>query len=192
MFSQISRKRRRLALTCSILVCCMLTACSKQAPRTDTPTVAKATQPLSVLAPVSFNEWQKIQQSVAPDILVVDLWATWCVPCLERFPHMVELSQRYQDRGVAFLSLSLDDREDEAALAFGKEFLNRQQADFAHYLLDEDLLDGFEKIDLQTVPAVDVYDRTGKLHVRFTGDNPNKPFDEEDIADSIENLLQER
>ncbi len=42
-------------------------------------------------------------------IVVIDFWATWCVPCRASLPWMNELSAKYKTRGVEFLGISMDD-----------------------------------------------------------------------------------
>ena len=41
-------------------------------------------------------------------VLVVNYWATWCVPCREEIPVFVRLQERYRDRGVQFVGIALD------------------------------------------------------------------------------------
>lgn len=43
--------------------------------------------------------------------LVVNFWASWCLPCREEMPAFSRLSQRYRDRGVHFLGLAIDTLE---------------------------------------------------------------------------------
>lgn len=48
--------------------------------------------------------------SLKGKIIYVDLWATWCGPCLEEMPHFDKLKKEYKDNtNVAFVSLSIDD-----------------------------------------------------------------------------------
>jgi peroxiredoxin len=50
---------------------------------------------------------------------VVNLWATWCVPCVEEFPGLVSISRRLNSRDFDMISVSVDDPKDEAkALQF--------------------------------------------------------------------------
>ena len=39
----------------------------------------------------------------------VDIWATWCGPCKVEIPYLKELEKKYQDRNIAFVSISVDD-----------------------------------------------------------------------------------
>ena len=123
-------------------------------------------------------------------LVVVDMWATWCPPCIERFPHMVKLHERYAPEGVDFVSLCLDDREDEQAVERARQFLEEQQATFSNYLMDENIIDAFEKLDVLGIPAVFVHDRAGALRYRLTGDDPNDQFTEEDVEKAIAALLR--
>src|SRR5689334_839202 len=98
-------------------------------------------------------------------VVLVDCWATWCVPCVKAFPHTVELSRKYADQGLVVMSLSFDDPE-EARLAKIKDFLREQRATFENYISSLDLAgDGATAfaIDDGAIPHYKLYDRSGKL-----------------------------
>lgn len=38
----------------------------------------------------------------------IDIWATWCRPCLEQLPAMKELEEKYRGTGIEFMSISVD------------------------------------------------------------------------------------
>lgn len=44
--------------------------------------------------------------------LFVDIWATWCRPCLQQLPAMKELEEKYRDTDVEFVSISVDSDND--------------------------------------------------------------------------------
>lgn len=41
-------------------------------------------------------------------ILVLNFWATWCPPCVEEMPSLVQMDQRLKDKGIAVLGVSID------------------------------------------------------------------------------------
>lgn len=41
-------------------------------------------------------------------IVVLNFWATWCPPCVDEMPSLVEMQQRLKDRGVTVLAVSVD------------------------------------------------------------------------------------
>ena len=43
--------------------------------------------------------------------VVLNFWATWCVPCREEMPMMVEAAKSWTPRGVTFIAVSLDDEK---------------------------------------------------------------------------------
>lgn len=58
-------------------------------------------------------------------VICVNLWATWCVPCIKEMPMLNDIKKNYAGKNVEFLSLSLD--TDSIKL---KEFINKGKFDF--------------------------------------------------------------
>lgn len=54
-------------------------------------------------------------------VVLLDFWATWCVPCREEIPHFVELQSRYRDQGLEIIGVSMDDGP-EPVRDFYKQF----------------------------------------------------------------------
>jgi thiol-disulfide isomerase/thioredoxin len=134
-------------------------------------------------------DWIERLQEFQGEIVVVDFWATWCGPCLKRFPHMIDLHDAYRGRGVQFLSMCLDDRSDGDAIDAARGFLEKNKVTFPNYLMDENILDAFEKLDILGIPAVFIYDEKGNLAYRLTGDDPRDQFTDQDVENAIRELL---
>ena len=59
--------------------------------------------------------------------VLVNLWATWCGPCIEEFPHIVKLQRKYQDE-LKVIFVSADFKREDAV-----EFLREQNVDWTTY-----------------------------------------------------------
>jgi len=121
-------------------------------------------------------------------IVVVDLWATWCVPCVARFPKMIAMSKRWRPKGVTFVSLSLDDRAEPGSYDHVLKFLKEHDARIPNFMMNEVLPDAFDKLNLNSVPAVIIYDAGGRERARLTGDDPNHQFTERDVEAALDRL----
>lgn len=109
------------------------------------------------------------------EVILADFWATWCGPCVEQFPHSVELSKKYDPAELAVVSVSMDEPADqEKVLAFLREHGAAFDNLLSEYGVGEKGFDAFEIGD-GGVPHYKVYDRTGKL--RHTA-NSNEELDQ--------------
>lgn len=57
-------------------------------------------------------------------VLIVDLWATWCGPCRQEIPHLVEIAKEYKSKGVEVIGLTNEDpqTDEEKVKEFSKQF----------------------------------------------------------------------
>ncbi len=66
---------------------------------------------------------------------LVNLWATWCGPCVAEFDDLVTLNHTYRDRGLEFVSISADDPANKNKAL---KFLQRKQASGVNYIYSGD------------------------------------------------------
>ena len=120
---------------------------------------------------------------------MVDAWSTTCGPCKENFPHVIEMHKKFAPKGLAVISLSLDDPTDKAAVAEAEKFLKEKKAVFTNVLLDESFGDGFDKLNINAIPAVFIFGPDGKEVKRFTMDDPNNQFTYDEVEKAVATLL---
>jgi len=127
---------------------------------------------------VEVKSWADVQQMVADQkskVVVVDVWSTWCEPCMREFPNLVKLHRQFPEK-VACISVDIDyiGRTDEPPESFRDDvlkFVSKHEATFQNVISsdpDEDVLNALE---VGSIPVVLVYDREGKLQKKFTNDD---------------------
>ena len=98
-------------------------------------------------------------------VVVLNFWATWCVPCREEMPMFVEMEKEYAPRGVVFIAASLDDRETRPKIP----------GFMAEFKIGFPVLVGASTMDLddlklgQALPATAFLDPEGRIVARILG-----------------------
>jgi thiol-disulfide isomerase/thioredoxin len=150
----------------------------------------QASSPKAIsLDALSFAEWDKQLSAYQGNVVVADLWATWCLPCIERFPKMVDLHHKYADSKVSFISINFDDSQDGESLQKAENFLKEVKAEFDNFYFNENLIDAFEYMEVIALPVVVIYSGDGREALRLTNTDPNNQFTGADIEKAIDKLL---
>jgi thiol-disulfide isomerase/thioredoxin len=103
--------------------------------------------------------------------LLVNFWATYCDPCREEFPDLVQIDKDYRARGLEFAVISLDDAaEIETSVP---EFLRRMRAEMPAYLLNvpdpEPAIKWVDNAWNGGLPSTFLYDARGRVVFKQTG-----------------------
>lgn len=70
--------------------------------------------------------------------VVLNLWGTWCAPCLKEIPDLMQLEREFADRGVELVAVAMDDPAD---LAMVDGFRQRFFPEFDSYIRNEPDMD---------------------------------------------------
>ncbi len=105
--------------------------------------------------------------------VLIDFWATWCPGCVEFFPHTVDLHERYADKGLVVLTVSLDD---PASLKPVENFLRQRWALTENFVADSGASEeSFTKFGIaEGIPLLRIYDRKGNVLGELTGPSPDE------------------
>lgn len=87
----------------------------------------------------------------------VDMWASWCVPCIKEIPHLKALEKDLQNQDVVFLSISIDSKEEAWKKKVATMGLEGNQ------LINKDNKLG-EALNVSGIPFFIIYDKDGKLY----------------------------
>ncbi len=96
-------------------------------------------------------------------IVVLNFWATWCVPCREEIPSLIELHQQYGDDGVIIVGASVD----RGGVDLVKRFVERFKINYPIVIADEKMMRDFGNVE--AVPTTFLIDRNGRVAGKHVG-----------------------
>jgi peroxiredoxin len=105
-------------------------------------------------------------------VVLLDFWATWCYPCRQEIPHFVELQEKYRDRGLQIIGVSMDDSP-EPVPAFVRQFHMNYPVVMGNAKIGE-LYGG-----LLGLPITFVLDREGRIVAKHVGATDAAVFERE-------------
>jgi thiol-disulfide isomerase/thioredoxin len=116
--------------------------------------------------------------------VLLNVWATWCVPCREEFPDLMRVGNDYRDRGLRVVLLSADFGETVSDVP---GFLAQHGVDFPSYLRggDEDdqaFVNGIDPRWSGAMPATWVFDGSGKVRAFWEGRADHARFEQAVLA----------
>lgn len=104
-------------------------------------------------------------------VVIVDFWATWCPPCRMFIPELVKLQEKYRDKGLIILAISIDDPQrasDKYVQAFSKKFKINYTILRYNYKAIQDYFGNTSP----SVPTIFVIDKEGKIRDKVVGYRP--------------------
>ena len=111
-------------------------------------------------------EGVEVDQSIFSDykLTMVNVWATFCTPCINEMPDLGELAAEYSDQGVRIVGLVLDTLDSDGSISesqveTAKEIVDQTGADYLHLLPSPDLYHILS--DITGVPTTFFVDSTG-------------------------------
>ena len=136
-------------------------------------------------SPVDEVRYTKLVADHKGKVLLVDFWATWCKPCRVETPAIVKMAGQLAAKGLDVVAISADEPEQEAAAL---QFLRENKVPGAPFVMKAADSDKFAAlVDAKWnggLPALILYDRTGKKVRTFFGETPTK-----DVEAAISKLL---
>jgi thiol-disulfide isomerase/thioredoxin len=116
-------------------------------------------------------------------VTLLDVWASWCKPCKEEFPYLIELYNQYSDKDFSVLAVNIDEEKENA-----KKFLTNLNKDVSFKIM----FDPDSKVPtlykIEAIPTTYILDKKGILryiHIGFMSSDKDK------YKNEIETLLNE-
>ena len=103
-------------------------------------------------------------KSLKGKVIVLDFWATWCGPCKVEIPHFIEFQQKYGQKGLQIVGVSVDDPVDKLAPYVKEMGMNYP---VLRGLGHDDMQDAYGPI--MGIPVSVLISRDGKVCATHTG-----------------------
>ncbi|MFH8566888.1 TlpA family protein disulfide reductase [Streptomyces sp. NPDC017993] len=119
-------------------------------------------------------------------VVILNVWGSWCGPCIAEAPNFTKVAKDTEDKGVQFIGINTRDSEKSQATSFEEQ----------HKVPYPSLFDPSGKLMLrfpkgslnpQSIPSTIAIDRQGKVAARSIG-----PLAEDDLRKMIEPLIAEK
>ncbi|HTE90451.1 MAG TPA: TlpA disulfide reductase family protein, partial [Terriglobales bacterium] len=112
-------------------------------------------------------------------VVLLDFWATWCHGCKTEIPWYMEFQNKYKDKGLAVIGVSMDDDGWKSV----KPFVEEQKMNYAVVIGNQELAKLYA---VDALPVTLLIDRNGKIAVSHAGMVEKDAFEKE-----IQALLQD-
>jgi cytochrome c biogenesis protein CcmG/thiol:disulfide interchange protein DsbE len=150
-------------LTLLIICCALLIWGCKDGVRAEQPAPDFTLKRISG-DPVSLKQFRG-------NIVLLDFWATWCPPCRQSIPELIELQKKYKDKGLVVLGISVDDPHmvnDNYLRAFMEKF----RINYRVLRSTDDVLRDYFGTKEFPIPTMFIIDRNGKINRKMEGFRP--------------------
>ncbi len=113
------------------------------------------------------------------EVVYLDFWASWCLPCKKSFPWMDDMQKRYSKQGFKVVAVNLDKDK-----ALADEFLKQKDVSFT--VAFDASGNSASKYKLRGMPSSYLIGRDGKVHASHIG---FRDKDKDKLEQVIKNLL---
>lgn len=116
-----------------------------------------------LLKDVDGKELQQVVDSYEGEkAVLINVWATWCAPCIEEFPEIVKIQREYEGQvQVIFISADFPDSRERAL-----DFLKEQQVDWTTYFKtgkDQEFIKAVSESWTGALPFTKILNKEGKV-----------------------------
>jgi peroxiredoxin len=116
--------------------------------------------------------------------VIIDFWATWCKPCLKAFPGLQEILDKYGDRGLSVVAISVDSPKSRSRVG---PFIKSKKYTFEVLLDTQGRV--ARKYNAFMLPRTILIGQEGEILLAMTG---YRPSNHEKIGEMLDSMLPEK
>jgi peroxiredoxin/YHS domain-containing protein len=102
-------------------------------------------------------------ESLEGKVVLLDFWATWCVPCRKAMPELQSMHEKYKNRGFSLVGVSID----EGGLTKVKKFVTSKKITYP-VAVESEKNPAWDAFRVKAVPAAYLLDRDGRIVAQWT------------------------
>jgi thiol-disulfide isomerase/thioredoxin len=115
-------------------------------------------------------------------VVLLDFWATWCAPCKESIPHLIQLYKNFKDRGFELIGMSMDKAGDVEMV---RRFVKSMEIPYPIIMTSDEVARSYKVTGLPTTVLID---KEGKIREKIVGFNSAIG---QQITSKVEELIAE-
>lgn len=148
-------------------------------PQAEAQRTARARDAAPAVLPLASAGIAPLLDSLKGQVVVLNVWATWCVPCVEEFPDLLTLAAAHAGRGVRLVLISADLAKDADRKV--RPFLKRHKVEFTTWIKrsggDQEFIDAVHPDWGGPIPVTVIYDREGRRRALLEGKQSYEEFE---------------
>ncbi len=113
-------------------------------------------------------------------VMILDFWATWCMPCRVEIPRLIDIYARYRRKGVEIIGVGIDKKEAILAL--------KNEMGINYKILVDEKGDVARRYGVRGIPATYILDKKGRITEKHVGFRPGM---EKRFEMTVKKLLKE-
>ena len=105
------------------------------------------------------------------NVVILDFWATWCPPCRMSIPELVKLQEKFKDKGLVILGVSMDDPW-QTTNKYLQAFKEKFKINYATLRYDQKVIRDYFGYKSPVIPTMFIIDREGRIRDKHEGYRP--------------------
>jgi peroxiredoxin len=105
-------------------------------------------------------------------LILLDFWATWCLPCRMSIPELVKLQDKYRDDGLLVIGVSMDDPR-QFTSQYLKKFGEKFKINYLILRSNSKIIEDYFGYESPAIPTMFIIDREGRIRDKIVGFNPH-------------------
>jgi len=118
-------------------------------------------------------------KSLKGKLVYIDIWGTWCLPCIQEIPSLKIIEKEFRDKDIYFVSISIRDKKENWS-----NYIKENELTGIQLFAPDTNISFFKEYQLKTVPRFILIDEEGKI-IDANAYKPSDPKLKEQILEFL-------